>query len=289
LAVDQLDLSIARGECFGLLGPNGAGKTTTIEILEGLTTPDSGIVEVLGRRWGTTDDREIRQRMGVQLQDNQIADKLTVWEVLVLFRSLYRDGRDPAEVVEWFELGAKKNVRFHKLSGGQKQRLNLACALVSRPEILFLDEPTTGLDPQARLKVWQIVEQYKAEGGTVLITTHYLEEAEKLCDRVAIMDRGRVIALGSPAQLIESLGTEQIVELEFEQAAPQGESWQLGPFELKRRVNGWCFQTDDVTERLPSLLQTIKSEGLGLKALRTHEPTLDDVFLALTGKALRDD
>src|SRR5690606_20144411 len=187
VAVDGLDLEVHQGECLGLLGPNGAGKTTTIEILEGLTTPDAGVVEVLGMSWHTGRDALIRQRIGVQLQDSQLGDKLTVVEVLRLFRSLYERGRPIEQLLDWFELGPKRDARLHKLSGGQKQRVALACALVSDPDLLFLDEPTTGLDPQARRKVWDVVSDYKARGGSVLLTTHYMEECAQLCDRVVIM------------------------------------------------------------------------------------------------------
>src|ERR671914_1056496 len=211
LAVDGLDLEVQRGECFGLLGPNGAGKTTTIEICEGLTAADSGDVEVLGRRW-STHDRELRELLGIQLQDTQLAEKLTVEETLRLFRSFYRRGRDVAEVLAVVQLEEKRRARVGTLSGGQKQRLALACAIVGDPELLFLDEPTTGLDPQARRQVWELIEAFKAAGRTIVLTTHYMEEAERLADRVAIVDHGRVIALGTPRELIASLGTEHVVE-----------------------------------------------------------------------------
>src|SRR5918999_3264487 len=211
VAVAGLDLEVRRGECFGLLGPNGAGKTTTIEICEGLTTPDSGDVEVLGRRW-RTHERELRELLGIQLQDTQLAEKLTVEETLRLFRSFYREGRDVADVLAVVQLEEKRRARVGTLSGGQKQRLALACAIVGDPELLFLDEPTTGLDPQARRQVWELVEQLKAAGRTILLTTHYMEEAERLADRVAIVDRGRVIALGTPRELVASLDAEHVVE-----------------------------------------------------------------------------
>src|SRR5688500_12427350 len=211
VAVAGLDLEIGRGECFGLLGPNGAGKTTTIEICEGLTTPDSGEVEVLGRRW-RTHERELRELLGIQLQDTQLAEKLTVEETLKLFRSFYERGRDVAEVLAVVQLEEKRKGRVGTLSGGQKQRLALACAIVGDPELLFLDEPTTGLDPQARRQVWELIEAFKAAGRTIVLTTHYMEEAERLADRVAIVDHGRVIALGTPRELIASLGAEHVVE-----------------------------------------------------------------------------
>ena len=205
VAVDGLDLEIPTGECFGLLGPNGAGKTTIVEICEGLTTPDEGYVIVLGRRWAT-DERALRERLGIQLQETQLAEKLTVAETVRLFRSFYARGRSGDDVIRLVQLDEKRDGRVGKLSGGQKQRLALACAIVGDPELLFLDEPTTGLDPQSRRQIWDLVEEFKAMGRTLLLTTHYMDEAERLCDRVAIIDHGKVIALGTPRDLIASLG-----------------------------------------------------------------------------------
>jgi ABC-2 type transport system ATP-binding protein len=204
VAVDGLDLEVHAGECFGLLGPNGAGKTTTIEICEGLLPADSGSVEVLGRRW-ETDARDLRELLGIQLQETQLTEKLTVDETLTLFQSFYRDARDVGEVIEQVELGEKRHSRVGGLSGGQKQRLAVACALVGDPQLLFLDEPTTGLDPVSRRQMWDLISRFQAEGRTIVLTTHYMEEAERLCDRVAIVDHGHVIALGSPSELIESV------------------------------------------------------------------------------------
>ena len=209
VAVDGLDLEVESGECFGLLGPNGAGKTTTIEICEGLLTADSGSVEVLGRRW-ESDARELKELLGIQLQDTQLSEKLTVDETLTLFQSFYRDARDVGEVIDKVELGEKRNARVGALSGGQKQRLAVACALVGNPQLLFLDEPTTGLDPQSRRQLWDLIAQFQSEGRTILLTTHYMEEAERLCDRVAIVDHGHVIALGSPRELIEALDVSHL-------------------------------------------------------------------------------
>src|SRR5580698_2031612 len=209
--VVAVDLEVARGECFGLLGPNGAGKTTTIEICEGLTTPDSGTVEVLGLNW-KSNASELRQRIGVQLQETQFPDKLTVEETIRLFRSFFRRGISVDESIRTAQLEEKRKSRVGGLSGGQKQRLAMATALVGEPELLFLDEPTTGLDPQARRHLWDLVEGLKRAGRTIILTTHYMDEAERLCDRVAIMDHGKVIALGTPQQLIASIGGEHIVE-----------------------------------------------------------------------------
>lgn len=205
VAVDGIDLDVRPGECFGLLGPNGAGKTTTIEICEGLLERDSGDVHVLGQTWEKDGDR-LRERLGIQLQDTQLSEKLTIRETLELFRSFYTRGRSVDEVIGIVQLDEKRDARVGSLSGGQKQRLAIACALVGDPELLFLDEPTTGLDPQSRRQLWGLIEQFRATGRTIVLTTHYMDEAEKLCDRVAIVDHGHVIALGSPQELIESVG-----------------------------------------------------------------------------------
>src|SRR5205823_11291958 len=214
VAVDGLDLEIASGECFGLLGPNGAGKTTTVEICEGLTAPDEGDVIVLGRRWAT-DERALRERLGIQLQETQLAEKLTVAETIRLFRSFYARGRSIDDVIRLVQLDEKRDGRVGKLSGGQKQRLALACSIVGDPDLLFLDEPTTGLDPQSRRQVWDLITDFKATGRSILLTTHYMDEAEMLCDRVAIVDHGKVIALGTPRELIASLGSEHVVEFDL--------------------------------------------------------------------------
>ena len=205
-AVDGLDLEIAAGECFGLLGPNGAGKTTTIEICEGLLERDAGDVELLGMTWERNADA-LRERLGIQLQDTQLSEKLTVTETLQLFRSFYDRGREVRDVIDLVQLDEKKGARVGTLSGGQKQRLAIACAMVGDPELLFLDEPTTGLDPQSRRQLWGLIEEFKSTGRTILLTTHYMDEAEKLCNRVAIVDHGHIIAQGSPHELIDSIGS----------------------------------------------------------------------------------
>jgi len=231
VAVDGLSLDVHRGECFGLLGPNGAGKTTTIEILEGLLVPDAGDVEVLGLRW-LSDEAALRQRLGIQLQESQFTDKLTVEETLRLFRSFYDRGRSIDELLALVEMDAKRSSWVVKLSGGQKQRLSIACALVGDPDLLFLDEPSTGLDPQSRRQLWDVLKRFRAEGGTIVLTTHYMDEAEVLCDRVAIVDHGRIIALDTPKALVTALGAPKVV---------------------------------------------------------VHQGTLEDVFMALTGRLLRDE
>ena len=290
VAVDGLDLEVRSGECFGLLGPNGAGKTTTIEILEGLTSPDAGVVEVLGRRWGEGDDRALRERLGVQLQETQLGDKITVAETVRLFRSFYTRGHAVDEVIYATGLEEKRNARVGKLSGGQRQRLALACALVSDPELLFLDEPTTGLDPQARRAVWETVETFRAAGGTVLLTTHYMEEAARLADRVAVMDHGRVIALGTPAELVASLGAGQIVEFRTAGEVAEQRLEELpGVRSVDRRNGGFMLSVERIGEALPALLAELERQRLRLDTLQTHEATLEDVFVHLTGRALRDE
>lgn len=288
-AVNGLDLEVLVGECFGLLGPNGAGKTTTVEILEGLTHADEGEVELLGQSWSTGDDLALRERIGVQLQETQLAEKVTVVETLRLFRSFYRRGHTVDEVIQTVALDEKRNARVGKLSGGQKQRLAVACALVSDPELLFLDEPTTGLDPQARLSLWDVVERFRAGGGTILLTTHYMEEATRLCDRVAIMDHGKVIALGTPGELIESLGADQIIE--FSVTNPLADEDLMGLPAVKhlhKRAETFALTVREIGVALPALLAEIKRQQSELVTLTTHQATLEDVFVSLTGRMLRD-
>ncbi len=290
VAVDHLDLEVFPGECFGLLGPNGAGKTTTIEICEGLTTPDAGDVIVLGRRW-TDAARQLRPRLGISLQETQLSDKLTVEETLRLFRSFYRCGRSVESVIAAVGLQEKRKSRIGRLSGGQKQRIALACALVGDPELLFLDEPTTGLDPQSRRQLWELIEGFKALGRTTILTTHYMDEAERLCDRVAIVDHGRMIALGTPRELIASLGAAHVVEFALE--PPEGiELATLGALAgvlSATRVDGtFRLQVPEVHRALPALLRELQTRGAALAELRTHTATLEDVFVTLTGRHLRD-
>ena len=287
-AVDGLDLDVIRGECFGLLGPNGAGKTTTIEILEGLNTPDSGDVRVLGLTW-KENEREIRERIGVQLQETQFSEKITVYETLRLFRSFYRRGPDPEELLRGLSLDEKRSSRVGKLSGGQKQRLGVACALVGEPDILFLDEPTTGLDPQSRLQLWEIVTQYRERGGTVLLTTHYMEEAERLCDRIAIVDHGKRIALGTPKELIATLEAPNIIEVTTEPAVDEDAFRGVSGFHGATRLGaGWSLRVDSLAVAVPQVLAAIESRGARLATLTTHAATLEDLFVAMTGRELRD-
>ncbi len=295
VAVAGLDLTVATGECFGLLGPNGAGKTTTIEILEGLTEPDAGDVELLGMRWGggRAADRALRERLGIQLQETQLADKLTVAETVRLFRSFYTSSHTVDEVLGLVELEEKRAAWVGKLSGGQKQRLAVACALVSRPELLFLDEPTTGLDPQSRRQLWEVIGRFRAAGGTVLLTTHYMEEAERLCDRVAIMDHGKVIALGTPQELIASLGAEHVVEFALADGAghapaPEELAALPGVQAVRPGPDRTALTVAAVHRAVPALLGLLERRGAELSMLATHHATLEDVFVSLTGRQLRD-
>jgi ABC-2 type transport system ATP-binding protein len=292
-AVDGLELEVARGECFGLLGPNGAGKTTTIEICEGLTTADSGTVELLGLNWQTGAD-ELRQRIGVQLQETQFPEKLSVEETLRLFRSFYRRGLSVDESIRTAQLEEKRGGRVGTLSGGQRQRLAMACALVGNPELLFLDEPTTGLDPQARRHLWDLVDELKQAGRTIILTTHYMEEAERLCDRVAIMDHGRVIAHGTVPQLIASVGAAHIVE--FAVADREKNEVNIAPFLAipgvqSHRVDGGLhqFSVVELHTAVPAIFTALDGQGLQLSEFRTHSATLEDVFVSLTGRTLRDE
>jgi ABC-2 type transport system ATP-binding protein len=287
-AVDGLDLEVRSGECFGLLGPNGAGKTTTIEILEGLNTPDAGVVRILGLTW-EENERDLRERIGVSLQETQLSEKITVYETIRLFRSFYRNGPAPDDLLRSLSLDEKRNARVGKLSGGQKQRLAVACALVGEPDILFLDEPTTGLDPQSRLQLWDVVAGYRKRGGTVLLTTHYMEEAERLCDRIAIVDHGRRIALGTPQELIATLDAPHIIEFASTPALVEADfSAVPGHHGAVRRGERWQLRVDSLAAAVPHLLSTVEARGAKLDILSTHAATLEDVFVALTGRELRD-
>ena len=291
VAVDGLDLDVYKGECFGLLGPNGAGKTTTIEICEGLNTPDSGEVIVLDRRWGK-DDRELRERLGISLQETQFSEKLTVAETVHLFRSFYPNGPSPEAVIAMVQLGEKAQARVGGLSGGQKQRLALACALVGDPELLFLDEPTTGLDPQSRRQLWALIEGFKSAGRSILLTTHYMEEAERLCDRVAIVDHGKMIALGTPRELIAALRAEHVLEfaLAGNVAVDEVPLFNIEGVCAAVHQNGtYQLQVEELHRAMPALLGELRRQGAQLAELRTHSATLEDVFVSLTGRHLRDE
>jgi ABC-2 type transport system ATP-binding protein len=288
LAVDGLDLDVRRGECFGLLGPNGAGKTTTVEVLEGLLEPTSGDIEVLGKRWAH-EATWLRERLGITLQQTYLPERLTVEEVLELFRSFYKTGRAVDSVLKLVSLEEKRRSWFERLSGGQKQRLAVACALVGDPELLFLDEPTTGLDPQSRRQLWEVVEGLKAEGRTVLLTTHYMDEAERLCDRVAIIDHGKVIALDTPRELIGRVVGHEIVEFDTPSELDAAELGKIAGVEQVRRVGAsWALTVGRVHLAVPALLAFLEARAAPLARLTTHSATLEDVFVTLTGRHLRD-
>lgn len=288
VAVNGLDLEVRRGECFGLLGPNGAGKTTTVEILEGLLDQTSGEVEVLGRTWEKHSD-DLRERLGISLQETQLQPKLTVRETLELFRAFYARGRDARAVLDLVSLGEKENARYETLSGGQKQRLAVACALVGDPELLFLDEPTTGLDPQSRRMLWDVALDFKKQGGSIVLTTHYMEEAERLCDRVAVIDHGRRIALGTPRELIAELGAEQIMELSTASAIDVDVLAKLpGVRSARKREDVYVLAVDGAAAALPPLVAMLAQNDNALTTLSMHAATLEDVFVHLTGRQLRE-
>ncbi len=288
-AVDGLDLEIRAGECFGLLGPNGAGKTTTLEILEGLLAPSEGHVAVLGLDW-KRDGRELRRRIGVALQETRLNDRLTVEETLRLFRSFYDRGPTVEELLASMQLEDKRKAWAMRLSGGQRQRLAVACGLAGDPDLLFLDEPTTGLDPQSRRAVWDIIAAYKARGRTVLLTTHYMDEAERLCDRVAVVDHGKVIALGTPHELIGSLGADQLVQLGTDPALPaEALEGVAAVRSIRREAGGLTLAVDEPHLAVPAILARVAEKGARLTRLATRSATLEDVFVALTGRSLRED
>lgn len=297
-ALRGLDLEIREGECFGLLGPNGAGKTTAIEILEGLLTPTSGEVRILGHSW-QSHPRELRELLGISLQETRLADKLTVRETIELFASFYRRPRSTKEVLAELGLAEKSDAWVGKLSGGQRQRLAVATALVANPRILFLDEPTTGLDPQSRRQLWEIIREFQQHGGTVLLTTHYMDEAERLCDRLAIIDYGQIIAAGTPAELIEKLGGQHVVEFAVsadshettKESAQADDVWRALPgVESIRADDGLvCLTVRQPHVTIPALLEAVSRQGSKLLHLTTRQASLEDVFVRLTGRRLRED
>ena len=291
-AVRGLNLEIQAGECFGLLGPNGAGKTTTIEILEGLLDPTSGEVTIFGHAW-RKNSREMREWLGISLQETRLSEKLTVRETIELFASFYREPRSSEEVLDDLQLGEKADAFVGKLSGGQRQRLAVATALVGNPKILFLDEPTTGLDPQSRRQLWDIIRNFQRAGGTVLLTTHYMDEAERLGDRLVIVDHGQVIAEGTPPDLIERLGGHHVVEFEASGSVvgTNENAWRgLPGVESVRHDNGLVSLT--VREphlTIPALLDAVEKQGSQLLRLTTRQASLEDVFVNLTGRHLREE
>src|SRR5579864_1648832 len=290
-AVRGLSLEINAGECFGLLGPNGAGKTTTIEILEGLLEPTSGEVIILGQRW-KSHAREIREQIGISLQETRLSEKLTVRETIELFASFYREPRPAHEVLEGLQLTEKADAQVGKLSGGQRQRLAVATALVGSPRLLFLDEPTTGLDPQSRRQLWDIIRTFQEGGGTVLLTTHYMDEAERLCDRLAIVDHGKIIAEGSPSALIAKLGGHHVVEfaLSGNSDANSGPWQSLPGVDSVRNDDGLvCLSVREPHRTIPALLAKVEEQSAQLERLTTRQASLEDVFVRLTGRHLREE
>lgn len=320
-AVRGLDLEVREGECFGFLGPNGAGKTTTIEILEGLLDATSGEVEILGKRWDRQAN-QIREEIGISLQETRLSEKLTVAETLRLFRSFYKNGIDVETAMKMVSLESKAKSLLRALSGGQKQRLAVATALVGDPKLLFLDEPTTGLDPSSRRQLWEIITSFRNDGKTVMLTTHYMDEAERLCDRVAIVDRGKVIALGTPRELISQLGGEHIIEFSIRVEQDQTSNveairsklqatcetlphvtatQQSVPNVVEQEPQANAAESADENESqtismiltstaphltIPALLQKLQDERLTLAGLTTRTASLEDVFVNLTGRHL---
>ena len=290
-AVRGIDFEIQNGECYGVLGPNGAGKTTTIEILEGLLTATSGTAEIFGLKWGVH-GAAIRQRIGVSLQETQLSERLTVSETLQLFRSFYKTGIDPQEAMRRVSLEDKAKAWVKTLSGGQKQRLAVATALVGEPDLIFLDEPTTGLDPTSRRQIWEIVESLGREGKTILLTTHYMEEAERLCDRVAIFDQGKIIAEGAPADLIHSLGAEHIIEFSIDRDLNQFDDSLIRRLPTLERfeqlAGGFRITVGQPHIVLPELINNLAQQHIALASLTTRHASLEDVFVGLTGRHLTD-
>lgn len=297
-AVRGLSLQIEAGQCFGLLGPNGAGKTTTIEILEGLLSPTSGEVRIFGHTWNDN-PRQIREWIGISLQETRLSEKLTVRETIELFASFYSEPRAAAEVLDDLELTEKSDSWVGKLSGGQKQRLAVATALVGNPRVLFLDEPTTGLDPQSRRQLWEIIRAFQKKGGTVLLTTHYMDEAERLCDRLAIVDHGQIIAEGTPADLIDRLGGQHVVEFQVSDngaksakgSAEDLDRWRSLPSveSVRREDSTVCLSVREPHLTIPALLDVVGNDRHRLEHLSTRQASLEDVFVQLTGRHLRED
>jgi ABC-2 type transport system ATP-binding protein len=293
-AVRGISLQIEAGQCFGLLGPNGAGKTTTIEILEGLLAPTSGEVRIFGQTW-KENERQLREWIGISLQETRLSEKLTVRETIELFASFYVEPRPAADVLDELELTEKADAWVGKLSGGQKQRLAVATALVGNPRILFLDEPTTGLDPQSRRQLWDIIRAFLKKGGTVLLTTHYMDEAERLCDRLAIVDHGEIIAEGTPADLIDRLGGHHVVEFQVDgERVTNGREvdlWRALPSveSVRNEDEMVCLNVREPHLTIPALLAAVDQQGRQLEHLSTRQASLEDVFVRLTGRHLRED
>ena len=303
-AVRGLSLQIEAGQCFGLLGPNGAGKTTTIEILEGLLAPTSGEVRIFGHTWNDN-PRQLREWIGISLQETRLSEKLTARETIELFASFYSEPRPAEDILEELQLTEKSDAWVGKLSGGQKQLLAVATALVGNPRILFLDEPTTGLDPQSRRQLWDIIRTFQKKGGTVLLTTHYMDEAERLCDQLAIVDHGQIIAEGTPADLIDRLGGHHVVEFQVSHANKNNNGsadnnndndddinrWRSLPSveSVRREDSAVLLSVREPHLTIPALLDAVTNDGHQLEHLSTRQASLEDVFVQLTGRHLRED
>ncbi len=290
VAVDEISFEVQEGEIFGMVGPNGAGKTTTVECLEGLRKPDRGTVRVLGVD-PQLEGHILRSRTGIQLQQSNLPERMKVWEALDLYSSFYPKAADWKGLLIQLGLEDKRNTSFSKLSGGQKQRLFIALALLPDPQLVFLDELTTGLDPQARHAIWDLVREVRGKGKTILLTTHFMEEAERLCDRVAILDHGRIMALDTPAALIRSLGAEERVVFSVDEPLPQAFVKALS---MAARIE---VQGDRVTVHgqdgggtplVSEVVSLLSGQGIQFRNLRTEQPTLEDVFLKLTGSEIRE-
>jgi ABC-2 type transport system ATP-binding protein len=293
-AVNGIELEIRYGECFGLLGPNGAGKTTTVEILEGLNQPSAGEVEVLSLTWDTN-PVAIRERIGITLQETRFPEKETVHELVSLFRSFYRSGLTPEDVISRVALESKASAFIEQLSGGQQQRLAVAVSLVGDPEVLFLDEPTTGLDPQSRRQLWDVIRDLRDRGRTIVLTTHYMDEAERLCDRVAVIDQGKIIASGSPAELIARLGGDHIIEFALDGSGAEARLEAASLLGLdsvlaaRGETDGYVLTVAEPHRAIPALLEELDRQQRPLARLTTRHVSLEDVFVSLTGRHLRDD
>jgi ABC-2 type transport system ATP-binding protein len=287
-AVRGVTFNVEEGEVFGLLGPNGAGKTSTVEILEGLRTLDSGRVSVCGLN-PETQSQELKHEIGAALQSTALPDKLKVIEALWLFASFYKRRRDPEELLERFGLVEKRNAFYGQLSGGQKQRLALAMALVNEPKVLFFDEPTAGLDPQVRREIYDIIEELRRNKKTIVMTTHYIEEAERLCDRVAIVDHGQVIALGTPRELKERSGDKTRIEVRLARVESEAALKNLdGVTECRTLNDAYILQCQRPPQAIVSLVKHLEAQGNELVSLEIATPSLEDVFIELTGRRLRD-
>jgi len=287
-AVSGVSFDIARGEVFGMLGPNGAGKTTTVEIIEGLRTPDKGTVKVLGIDV-SKDVRAIKEHIGIQPQSHALFPSLNVQEIINFFRNLYQKSIPASEVIDLVSLQESRKVLFKNLSGGQQQRLSVGLAFINDPDIVFLDEPTTGLDPQARRAMWEVIQTFRKTGKTIFLTTHYMEEAERLCDRVAIMDHGQIIVMESPQNMIEEHIKESAVQFKMTNYPGQEALASLaGVIKVVKEEDEIILYTDNIPSTISALLGLASARSSELSDLFVRQATLEDVFLKLTGKRIRD-